>query len=176
MSPNSGIQAIASESAKVIVQEFLQTLPDELVEALPEGSLDDITTDLESDLRSYVNSRLQWTAQSARAEILEQQRQKDYQEATDQQNLVNLQLLQKLSKNESKKRRPHSVIEQPRLIVEKPPIEDKPIDLGKPSIKERSTDVDKTPTHEPDPTDYWTQLLANKEANRNRKRRRRSAS
>lgn len=165
MVANSGIQAIASESAKAIVQEFLQTLPDELVEALPEGSLDDITTDLESDLRSYVNSRLQWTAQSARAEILEQQRQQQYEKAAAQQNLVSLQLFQKLSENDAKKsQRSPSIAKQSRPVIEIPLVEDKPIDVDIPT------------TAESDAIDYWTQLLANKEANRNRKRRRRSAS
>jgi plasmid maintenance system killer protein len=165
MVANPEIQAIASESAKAIVQEFLQTLPDELIDTLPRGFLEDLTTDLQADLRACIHSRLQWIAQSARAEILEQQRQEHYEKVSAQQNLVNLQLLQKLSESKAKKsQRSPSITKQPRPAAEKPLVEDIPIDVDTPT------------TAESDPIDYWTQLLANKEANRNRKRRRRSAS
>ncbi|WP_299403247.1 hypothetical protein [Acaryochloris sp. IP29b_bin.148] len=68
------IQSIASESAKAIVEQFLQTIPKELLDQLPQDFFEDTGAELQADIRACIDSRLRWTIQSAYAETLEQQR------------------------------------------------------------------------------------------------------
>lgn len=101
----SHINQIAEESAATVIRKFLQEFPNELSSSLPPDFLDCLSTELKTDIRSYIHSRLQWSVQSAKAEILEKKRQEDQSNQKPQQgwNLLPPERLQSIPTNEQSK-------------------------------------------------------------------------
>lgn len=80
MGSTTEIQSIASESAREIVEKFLQSFPSDLKGQLPQSFFADIGADLQADIQSCLYSRLQWSIQSTYAEISAQQREHQHPE------------------------------------------------------------------------------------------------
>lgn len=72
---DSKAQEIATTTATIAAQGFLDTLPAQLSETLPPESLNSLSKDLQAELQAVIQSRLMWSIQAARAELEAQQRQ-----------------------------------------------------------------------------------------------------
>lgn len=103
MESTTEIQSIASESAKIIVEQFLQTIPSELKGQLSQSFFEDIGTDLEADIQSCLNSRLQWSMQSAYAEISVLQQEHQQPEPIPRLNYLPPEPLQQLPKRKQQR-------------------------------------------------------------------------
>lgn len=161
MSITNAFQAIASESAQMAVDKFLQTLPSELLDQLPQNFIDDIGDDLQADIQVCIHSRLQWSMQSAQAEIDEQQRQQQQHQpqAQHQINFLPPDPIQKLPEKESGKHQQPS-----RHIIQQPAALDNPVQTD--SAEATHSYIDECQPQPP----------LSKSPNRHRRRRRRSAA
>lgn len=158
MAITNAFQAIASESAQMAVGKFLQTLPSELLDQLPQDFIDDIGDDLQADIQVCIHSRLQWSMQSAQAEIDEQQRQHHQPQSQHQINFLPPEPIQKLPEKELGKHQQAS-----RHIIQRPVALDNPM----------HTDNGATHSYI---TESQPQLPLSNSPNRHRRRRRRSAA
>ncbi len=69
------VQEIATTTATTAAQEFLDTLPPEVSQALCLNFLSSLSEDVQADLQAVIHSRLQWSLQALKAELDEQRRQ-----------------------------------------------------------------------------------------------------
>lgn len=154
------LRSIASESAQMAVDKFLHTLPNELFDQLPQDFIDDIGDDLQTDIQVCIHSRLQWSMQSAQAEIDEQQRQQQHHQHQSQHqiNFLPPEPIQKLPEKE-----PRDYQQPSRHIIQRPVTLENPV---------HTDDGGATNSHI---DESQPQLSLSKSPNRHRRRRRRSA-
>lgn len=159
MAITNALQTIASESAQMAVEKFLQTLPSELLDKLPQNFIDEVGDDLQADIQSCIHSRLQWSEQSAHAEILEQHREREQSKSQHKINFLPPEPIQTLPEHElrSHKRPSHQIIQQP----------------VSPNTPEHTEATETTHSFI---NKNQLQLTPNKSQNRHRRRRRRSAA
>jgi len=69
------VQEIATATATTAAQNFLNTLPPEVSQALCLNFLSNLSQDVQADLQAVIHSRLQWSLQALKAELDEQRRQ-----------------------------------------------------------------------------------------------------
>lgn len=138
MGSTTEIQSIASESAREIVEKFLQSFPSELENQLPQDFCYEIGKDLQADIQLCLHSRLQWSMQAAQAEIVEQKRQHLMPQPHHQINFLPPQPLQKLSERESQSQKrsqhaiPQSTVLDNPVYPEKAETDDSYIDEAQP--------------------------------------------
>ncbi|MGR3279728.1 hypothetical protein ACSYAD_32235 [Acaryochloris marina NIES-2412] len=159
MAITNALQTIASESAQIAVEKFLQTLPSELLDKLPQNFIDDICDDLQADIQSCIHSRLQWSEQSTHAESLEQNREVNQAKSQHQINFLPPEPIQTLPEQKLKnhQRLSHQIIQQP-------------VSLNNPEH------IEVAETTHSCINEHQLQLTLNKSQNRHRRRRRRSAA
>ncbi|MGR3278904.1 hypothetical protein ACSYAD_27955 [Acaryochloris marina NIES-2412] len=160
MAITNAFQTIASESAQMAVDKFLQTLPSELLDQLPQDFIDDVGDDLQADIQSCIHSRLQWSLQSAQSEIDEQQQQQQHHQPQSQHqiNFLPPEPIQKLPEKGLGKHQQAS-----RHIIQQPVALDNPV----------HTDNGATHSYI---DEGQSQLPLSNSPNRHRRRRRRSAA
>lgn len=119
------IRDISTGTATSTAQDFLETIPRDVTQALAPRFVQNLEKELQDELQSLIQSRLLWFQQAVQLELAEQQRLKKAEAARPEptQAEPSPQLLEPASQPIAKRHSPRKVIE-PQKVTDSSPMSD----------------------------------------------------